>query len=202
MAELNAEFTAAGKKKFAQEDLDKMVHEATLLASVNLLTLTLVSGGNPNGVQQPNVVPPLCTAIQKASPAMVQALIDFGADVNKPVFHDTTPLMLCLAHGQHALMDKLIAAGADLNAKDDRGRTVLMLAATDCDAIAFRKFLEAGADLTLADKKGRVVKDIVAKELESLKEDPEIQGMMTLIEERLSQKPSSKTARPATGLKA
>jgi hypothetical protein len=58
----------------------------------------------------------------------IQGLLRRGADVNAPVWEDTTPLMWATERGRLAAVKVLLAAGADVNAETSHGGTVLNLA--------------------------------------------------------------------------
>ena len=70
---------------------------------------------------------PLTAAVSMATPELVKALLDAGADVNVPDVRGMTPLMLAVANDRQNIdvIRLLIARGADVNAKSLAGETAL-----------------------------------------------------------------------------
>ena len=62
--------------------------------------------------------------------AVVKALIEGGADVNKADDDGWTPLYTAAANGHEAVVKALIEAGADVNKARDDGWTPLYIAAS------------------------------------------------------------------------
>ncbi|MBM4190066.1 MAG: ankyrin repeat domain-containing protein [Betaproteobacteria bacterium] len=60
-------------------------------------------------------------------PAIIQRLIDAGADVNARIAFGLTPLMLAAGGGEAAVCKALLDAGAEVKAVNDSGRTALMM---------------------------------------------------------------------------
>ena len=56
-------------------------------------------------------------------PKVIQALIDYGADVNAMDISGMTPLMYAARYSTEEIVKILLKAGADLNAKDKNGKT-------------------------------------------------------------------------------
>jgi ankyrin repeat protein len=75
----------------------------------------------------------------------VEALIKWGADVNKASSDGVTPLMAA-SYDDAEVARALLAAGADVNAADDDGWTVLMFASCDGRVEIVRDLLAAGAN--------------------------------------------------------
>lgn len=65
------------------------------------------------------------TACQSGDTKTVQAMLHQGADVNAPVWEDTTPLMWASVCGHLETVKVLLAAGADVNARTSHGGSVL-----------------------------------------------------------------------------
>ena len=61
--------------------------------------------------------------------AVVKALIEAGADVNKARDDGWTPLYTAASNGHEAVVKALIEAGADVNKADNDGKTPLYMAA-------------------------------------------------------------------------
>jgi ankyrin repeat protein len=56
-------------------------------------------------------------------PKVIQALLDFGADVNAKNITDTTPLMSAARYSSEEIVKMLLKAGAVMNVKDRTGKT-------------------------------------------------------------------------------
>ena len=85
--------------------------------------------------------------------AVVQALLEAGADVNRQDENGYTALMWTALRGDHAkVVAQLIRAGADLNIKDKNGRTALMHAAWMGHLDTMQELLTAGSDPLLTDR--------------------------------------------------
>ena len=69
--------------------------------------------------------------------AVVEYLLDAGADPNTPAFAGATPLHVAMQRDHHELVPRLLEAGADPDRIDDHGRT-------PADWLAFRGAHEAG----------------------------------------------------------
>ena len=91
--------------------------------------------------------------------AIVQILLDAGADIEFKDFSGRTALMWAVQEEGHGeIVDVLLRAGADVNAKDRAGRTALMLTASrndNPDVIA--RLIKAGADVNAQDANGETV---------------------------------------------
>jgi uncharacterized protein len=87
-------------------------------------------------------------AAQSKNAAVVQALIQAGANVNAEATGNVTPLMLSLdmAFGRPEISLALIRAGANVNSADDNGDTALIIAATESSDEVFQTLLERGAN--------------------------------------------------------
>jgi ankyrin repeat protein len=91
-------------------------------------------------------VTPLSLACQNGSTAMVELLLERGADPNTVVRGGETVLMTAARTGQPGPVKALLARGAKVDAKERRGQTALMWAAADGHAAVVELLLKAGAD--------------------------------------------------------
>lgn len=91
-------------------------------------------------------VTPLSLACQNGSTAMVELLLERGADPNTLVRGGETVLMTAARTGQPGPVKALLARGAKVDAKERRGQTALMWAAADGHAAVVELLLKAGAD--------------------------------------------------------
>ena len=102
----------------------------------------------------------LTTALQRGSdtnysPAIVESLISYGADVSQTDEQGRTPLFAACSTPQAVKL--LVAAGANVNARDKADQTALMNCAYRKDFVA--AMLEAGADPSLRDRYGETALD-------------------------------------------
>ena len=72
---------------------------------------------------------PLITAAENGHKAMVELLLERGADINAKDKRGMTALHLAAQHGFQAVVETLIAHRADVNAQDENRRTPLAVAA-------------------------------------------------------------------------
>ena len=89
-------------------------------------------------------------AAQNGHEAMVRALIEAGADVNKAMNDAVTPLIIAAQNGHEAVVRALIEAGADVNKVWGNGVTPLLVAAHQHNEAVVRTLIEAGADVNQA----------------------------------------------------
>jgi ankyrin repeat protein/tetratricopeptide (TPR) repeat protein len=97
---------------------------------------------------------PLITAAENGHKAMVELLLERGADINAKDKRGMTALHLAAQHGFQAVVEALIAHKADVNALDDGRRTPLAVAAAYKRASVVQQLLQAGANPNLVDGYG------------------------------------------------
>ena len=87
-------------------------------------------------------------------PAVIQALVDAGADVDVKNDDGDTPLhRASLLNENLAVIQALMDAGADVHAKDNHGSTPLHAAALGNENLAvIQALMDAGADVHAKDK--------------------------------------------------
>jgi ankyrin repeat protein len=107
---------------------------AIQMAHTESVKLLLDRGARPGKVT--NFIYPMFYAVQGTSrPAILQAMLDHGADANTRAEDGATPLMKAVAGNpfppEPVYVKMLIAHGADVNARDHAGHTALSLALTD-----------------------------------------------------------------------
>jgi ankyrin repeat protein len=87
--------------------------------------------------------------------AMVELLLEAGADAVTPNEYSNTPLMSAAIRGHVGTIRALLAHGCgDINARNRNGRTALWCACYAGHANAALVLLEAGADMSIADRRG------------------------------------------------
>lgn len=88
--------------------------------------------------------------------AEVTALLDKGADVNKPDWnYQMTPLSAAALKGNASTVRLLLSRGANIDGRDINGNTPLIMAARNSQAVIVAILLDAGADPDLVDHEGR-----------------------------------------------
>jgi ankyrin repeat protein len=103
----------------------------------------------------------LSAAAEHGLVSLVKQLIKNGADVNKKLTGEDSPLMSACEAGHGEIVDLLIEAGADVNKKSsisddgDPGETPFMIAAEDGDRNMLAKLLKHGADVKAKTRRGR-----------------------------------------------
>jgi ankyrin repeat protein len=118
----------------------------------------LLRGGrvDVNGVDRVGLTP-IYYALQARGPAamaVLDALIEAGADVNGPP-GASPPLVTIASFGRPDLVERLLRAGANPNGRTTTHWTALHYAAMCNDAATARLLLAAGADPAALDDEGR-----------------------------------------------
>ena len=89
-------------------------------------------------------------------PAVLQALLDAGADFNARDQFGQSPLHAAAAINPNpAVTNALLNAGADINVRDDIGLTPLHFAASSGYSEVIQALLDTGADFNARDSEGR-----------------------------------------------
>jgi ankyrin repeat protein len=103
-------------------------------------------------------------AAEGGNKAIVQLLVDKGADVKAKDNHGSTVLHWAARGGNEAIVRLLIDKGADVKAKDKYGKTVLHWAGWERNEAVVRLLVDKGADVKAKDKYGETVLHSVAEE--------------------------------------
>jgi ankyrin repeat protein len=136
------------------------LHWAAFKDDVEAADMLLYGGANVAATTRVNALTPLILASRNGSAAMIETLLEGGADANLAMTTGTTPLMLAAASGVPEAVKVLIDNGADLDAKEtEHGQTPLMFAAALNRAEAIDVLIEGGADAMIAS----TVVDVVAR---------------------------------------
>ena len=80
---------------------------------------------------------------QKGHTAIVELLVDHGADLNHLSYKCRTPLILAVKEDESMVVKILIEAGADINVKDDNHRTALSYVKESGNEIILKLFTQA-----------------------------------------------------------
>ena len=90
----------------------------------------------------------LHVAVGNENLAVIEALIEAGADLEARGDDDHTPLHVAVGNENLAVIEALLNAGADPMARDDNGRTPLHVAARDSgNPVVIQALLAAGAEV-------------------------------------------------------
>ncbi|XP_012155551.1 protein TANC2 isoform X2 [Ceratitis capitata] len=105
----------------------------------------------------------LWLAVKEGHWAVVEKLIQNGADIDEPVTAARkTPLMIAAEEGHIELLDLLIERGASLEAQDEEGFTALSWACLRGRQPAAKCLMERGCNRNHADNNGRTPLDLAA----------------------------------------
>ena len=120
-------------------------------ASPEMVQMMLDYGADLNLPPDQYYMLPLIAAMygRKEDDAVIDLLIQAGADINQTDSDGFTPLMSAAINKRSQTIIHLIELGADINAKDQYNRTALEIAITAmCNLKAIRTLIEHGATIT------------------------------------------------------
>lgn len=90
---------------------------------------------------------PLCLAAEFGSPNMLQFLLEFNADVNKPNVNSDTPLLIAIHTGKEDNVRLLLEHKADIHYVNKNAYTPLLIAVSRDKIEVLRLLLCYGADI-------------------------------------------------------
>ena len=137
----------------AQGDGMTALHWAATHGDADLARMLIYAGANLRAATRLNGYTPLFLASREGHHAVIQALLEAGADAKVVSSTGSTSLMLAAASGSVPAVKLLIDAGADVHARETaRGQTALMFAAAYDRAAVIDLLLQKGADVAVASK--------------------------------------------------
>ncbi|WP_369933842.1 ankyrin repeat domain-containing protein [Xanthomonas tesorieronis] len=92
---------------------------------------------------------PLIQAARAGDLAMVDTLLELGADPNQALLRDGNPLIVAAMQGHLPVVERLLDAGADVNGIVQYDETPLINAAREGHLPVVRALLARGADINL-----------------------------------------------------
>ena len=132
----------------AQGDGMTALHWAAFKDEVEMARMLTYAGANVESSTRINAMTPLVLAARNGSGAMVQALLESGANANGSMTTGTTPLMFAAAAGSVDAVEALLDGGADANATENaQGQTPLMFAASFNRDAVIRVLADRGAEV-------------------------------------------------------
>jgi quinoprotein dehydrogenase-associated probable ABC transporter substrate-binding protein len=147
----------------------------------SIVTLLTKRHADPNAAGAGDLTP-LGIALQGGKDAATVALIEAGADVNRPVgAAGYTPLMLAVARQSKIAAQVVLKRGADVNAHNQGGVTALMIAAAADQPELVALLVQAGANVAAQSETGETALSIARAK--------DYQAVMKLLE----QQPSPRT---------
>ncbi len=133
---------------------------AAWVNEASIVTLLTKQHADPNAPGAGNLTP-LAIALQGDKDAATVALIEAGADVNRPVGEaGYTPLMLAVAQHSKTATQVILKRGADVNARNQGGITALMIAAAADQPELVALLVQAGANVDARSETGETALSI------------------------------------------
>jgi ankyrin repeat protein len=133
----------------AQGDGMTALHWAAMRGDLEMTEMLLYAGVNLRATTRLGAYTPVMLAARNGHGAVVEALLEAGADGTAANSTGTTPLMMAAASGDTTAVASLIRHGADIHAKEKAmEQTAIMFAAAFNRVDAMRLLIEAGADIS------------------------------------------------------
>jgi len=143
----------------AQGDGMTALHWAVMNDDLELVKALIHSGSHVSAATRLDAYTPILIAARNGNAAVLELLLNAGADAKAPTTNGASPLMLAAASGSADAAKMLLDHGADVNARErDRGETTLMFAAAANRASVIKILMQHSADSTIATKVVDVMK--------------------------------------------
>ena len=137
----------------AEGDGMTALHWAAFRDDLDIAEILLYAGANVGARTRVNAISALVLAARNGSAAMVEMMLDAGADANAAMSIGTTPLMAAATSGNADAVKVLLDHGADVGATENaQGQTALMLAASYNRSAAIKILMDHGADPAVTTK--------------------------------------------------
>ena len=124
----------------------------------------MAQGFPPDGIEAviENRMTPLMQACRLGDGAMVDALLQAGAELDATNGDGNNALWLACFSGEVAIIDRLLNSGIAINHQNDSGATCLMYASSSGKTAVVARLLEAGADIGLQNQDDFTALDMAA----------------------------------------
>ena len=145
----------------ASSELDVQLREAVIANDIDEARRLLGEGANPNAPSDTRESAFLHASSELGpDPAMLELLLENGADVNARDQNNSTALIRAAQRGFPELVEPLLEADADLDHVNDLNFTALLATVIFGDGTApyldtVRLLVDAGADVTIPDVHGQ-----------------------------------------------
>ena len=131
-----------------QGDGTTALHWAAYRDDLAMARLLVAAGADVAATTRLVEYTPLFMASKNGNAAIVDLLLEAGAEANSTTTTGTTPLMLAAASDNAETVTVLLDAGADINARDlNQGQTALMFAAAPGSTEVIKVLAARGADV-------------------------------------------------------
>ena len=130
----------------AQGDGMTALHWAAFRDDLDMARVLIAAEAAPQALTRNGAISPLFLASKNGSAAIIEPLLDAGADANDATETGATPLMVAALSGNRNAVKMLLDRGAWVNARDTaHGQTALMFAAWENRADAIMVLVAHGA---------------------------------------------------------
>ena len=135
------------------------LHWAAQRDDLDIAKMLIAAGANVKAETDNGAITPLFMACSNGSAAMIELLLNSGADANAPKANGTTPLMLASASGSVPAVKTLLDHGAKIDTKESvREQTSVMFAAALGRADVVKFLAKQGASLNFTTKVSKVAR--------------------------------------------
>lgn len=140
-----------------------MVSAYRLMGPLQMLFHNAAKTGTIVDEKDGNGRTPLSWAASRGHEALVQQLLDRGANINTADEKGCTPLIYATLFDNKAMVKLLLDQGANINTADEKGCTPLIYATTSKNETMVKLLLDQGAKVDMADESGQTPLHISAR---------------------------------------